>query len=138
MTQTDMQRVHCIFVVPDKHKRRLPIDSFIVNTQSDFEKRIAAESLNRGPNEGRPSSETKSFTLFSFPNNDRIKSQTRVIEKNPIVHFCHINFSSVASYNRVHRCFEIEWDFQVSGKMIKCAERQDSEDPIAVYNRRRD
>src|SRR5215211_4530994 len=66
IAHTDIEQVHCILVVPNKHEWCESIQEFTVNTQLDIEKWIAAQCLNRSPKERRPFAKTKSFTLLSF------------------------------------------------------------------------
>src|SRR5687768_14773981 len=109
--QTDIEQVHCILVIADKHKRRRAIQHFTVNTESNVEKWIPAESLNRGPKERRPFSMPESLTLFSFSDDDRIETQTRVVNKNAIIHFSHVNVGGMAGNDCACRCFGVERNF---------------------------
>src|SRR4051795_13378299 len=98
------------------------MQELIVNAESNVKQRIAAQGLNRGPEKGRPFSEAESLALFSFANNHWIQTQTRIVEKNPIVHFSHVNFGGVTLDDCPRRCLQFDGDPQVFRKMIKRAE----------------
>jgi hypothetical protein len=116
---------HIIFVVVYKNEWRLSHQHFSVPGDADIEKLKPMKDMKRRRDE-RPQFPAFEPMLFRLAQGDnvRINSETRIVDKNPTVHFRDIHGDGVMVDHYAHRALEMERNPQIPGKMIERPERQ--------------